>query len=125
MADYTLSKTGPQINALHAQQDWMFARYDNGNQSGALTLDPSKGATQKSTITGNITGVTCGLSTTYPYMIWDITTSGNGYTFDATGFVTDGGDSITLPNTGKARLLFSLDINGVTKQLYLVATNMA
>ena len=125
MADYTLNKTGAQIDALHSQQDWMFAKYDNGNQSGAITLTPSNGAAQESGITGNITGVTCGLSATYPYLIWDVATSGNSYTFDATGFVTDGGNSIILPDTGKARLLFSLDADGTTKHLYLVGTDIS
>ena len=104
---------------------WQFAAHNNGSQSGAVTLTPSNGATQESVITGNITGITCALSATYPYVVWDITTDGNDYTLDATGFVTDGGDAITLPDTGKARLLFSLDADGTTKHLYLVSTDVA
>lgn len=105
--------------------DWMFATHDNGPQSGAVTLTPSNGATQESAITGNITGITCALTATYPYLVWDIETDGDSYTLDATGFVTDGGNAITMPDTGKARLVFSLDADGTTKHLYLVSTDVA
>lgn len=104
---------------------WQSATHDNGNQSGAVTLTPSNGATQKSTITGNVTGLTCALSATYPYIIWEVTTNGIGYTLDLTGYETDGGNAIKLPNTGKAIILLSLSADGTTKHALLSATDVA
>lgn len=108
-----------------AQFAWMFTTHDNGSQSGAVTLTTSNGATQKSTITGNITGLTCALSTTYPYLVWEVTTNGIGYTLDLTGYETDGGNAITLPDTGKAIIILSLSADGSTKHALLSATDMA
>lgn len=107
-----------------SQVEWMFTAYDNGSQSGAVTLTPANGAMQKSAITANITGLTCALSATYPYIVWELTTDGS-YTIDLTGYETDGGNAITLPDTGKCIITLSLSADGSTKHALLSATDMA
>jgi hypothetical protein len=122
--DQYLDKGGAnEVSA--AQIAWQSATHDNGNQSGAVTLTPSNGATQKSTITGNVTGLTCALSATYHYLIWEVTTNGDDYTLDLIGYETDGGNAIKLPNTGKAIILLSLSADGTTKYALLSATDVA
>jgi hypothetical protein len=103
---------------------WQLNAYSNGNQSGAVTITPANGARQASTITGNITGLTCALSTSYPYVIWEITTDG-AHSLDLTGWETDNGTAITLPDTGKAVLVLQLSTDGTTKYAFLAATEVA
>jgi len=104
--------------------DWMFSTKDNGNVSGAVTITPTNGSRQKAAVTGNVTGLTCDLSATYPYVILSITTDG-AYTLDLMGWETDGGEAITLPDTGKCILTLMLDADGTTKYALLSATDIA
>lgn len=95
--------------------DWMFASTTTAAKSGAVTLTPATAANQISPVTGNITGLTCALSATYPYVIWTTTTDGNGYTLDVTGWKTDGGNSVTLTDTGTDSFVLYTPDGGTTK----------
>jgi hypothetical protein len=65
--------------------DWMFAVEEiAGDHSGNITIDPSDGHRQSISIDGNITGLTCALSATYPSIILELTTDG-AHTIDLTG----------------------------------------
>lgn len=94
------------------------------NQSGAVTIDPSLGHKQSMAVTGNITGLTCALSADYPDLIVEITTNGD-YTLDLTGWETDGGFDILLPNAGTCIIVLSLGADGATKYAFLAATGVA
>lgn len=95
---------------------WMFKNQSNTAHTvaGALTLTPGDAANQRQNITANITSLVCALSATYPYVIWTITTNGE-YTLDLTGWETDGGNSITLTNTGTDSFILYTPDGGTTK----------
>ena len=104
---------------------WQMTSYTiPGNQSGAVTIDPSLGHRQKMAVTGNITGLTCALSADYPDVIVEITTDGD-YTIDLSGWKTDGGFGILLPNAGTCVIVLTLSADGVTKYALLAATGVA
>lgn len=83
--------------------DWQLGSYEYPTAvSGAVTIDPSLGARISANVDGNITSLTVALSETYPSVTLELTTTGAGFTIDATGWSFDGGGTIALPDTDKA-----------------------
>jgi hypothetical protein len=104
---------------------WQMTAYEmSGDQSGAVTIDPSLGHRQSMAVTGNITGLACALSADYPAVVVEITTDGD-YTLATTGWETDGGAGIDLPVSGKCIILLFLSADGSTKYALLAATEVA
>lgn len=133
MADYQLTKTGAEIDALHSQQEWMFATKTISTAlSGDVTIDPADGHRQKANVDGNIDTLSCALSATYPAVILELTTDGAyTITLEATSsypdadWETDGAGGIELPDTGKCVIVLFLSADGTTKYAVLSITEVA